>query len=72
MDTKLLPPYVLTHFDSWAFCVIAFEPIELQTCSVPQNDRLDLSFVKDEHTDGEKRAQYGSKMTIYQLLFFES
>ena len=54
MDTKLLPPYVLTHFDSWAFCVIAFEPIELQTCSVPQNDRLDLSFVKDQHTAGKK------------------
>ena len=31
----------------FAFCVITFEPIEVQTCSAPQNDRLNLSFVKD-------------------------
>ena len=33
--------------DSFAFCVISFEPIEIQTCSAPQNDCLNLSFVKD-------------------------
>ena len=32
---------------SFAFCVITFEPIEVQTCSAPQNDRLNLVFVKD-------------------------
>ena len=32
---------------SFAFCVITFEPIEVQTRSVPQNDCLNLSFVKD-------------------------
>ena len=32
---------------SFAFCVITFEPIEIQTCSAPQNDRQNLVFVKD-------------------------
>ena len=32
---------------SFAFCVIPFEPIMIQTCSAPQNDRLNFSFVKD-------------------------
>ena len=32
---------------SFAFCIITFEPIEVQTCSAPQNDCLNLSFVKD-------------------------
>ena len=32
---------------SFAFCVITFEPIEVQTCSAPQNDRQNLVFVKD-------------------------
>ena len=32
----------------FAFCVITFEPIEFQTHSAPQNDRLNLSFVKDK------------------------
>ena len=31
----------------FAFCVITFEAIEVQTCSAPQNDPLNLSFVKD-------------------------
>ena len=31
----------------FAFCVITFEPIEVQTCSAPQNDRQNLVFVKD-------------------------
>ena len=38
----------------FAFCVITFEPIKIQTCSAPQKDRLNLSFVKDENTVGEK------------------
>ena len=27
--------------------VIAFDPIKIQTCLAPQNDRQNLSFVKD-------------------------
>ena len=39
----------------FAFCVITFETIKIPTCSAPQNDRLNLSFVKDIHVIGEKR-----------------
>ena len=35
-----------------AFCVIAFEPIKIQTTSAPQNHRLNFSLVKDIHVDG--------------------
>ena len=38
------------------FCVIIFEPIKFQTCSAPQNDRLNFSFVKDIHVVGKKNA----------------
>ena len=37
-----------------AFCVITFEQIEIQTHSAPQNDRLNLSFVKDDHVVSKK------------------
>ena len=39
-----------------AFCVITFDPIKIQTHSAPQNDRLNFSFVKDIHVDGENLA----------------
>ena len=41
----------------FAFCVIIFEPIKIQTCSAPQNDRLNFSFVKDIYIDGGKVAE---------------
>ena len=31
----------------FAFCVITFEPIEVHTCSAPQNDWLNFCFEKD-------------------------
>ena len=40
-------------FASFAFCVITFEPIMIWTCSAPQNDRLNFSFVKDTYVDGK-------------------
>ncbi len=43
-------------------CVITFELIEVQTHSVPQNDCLKLSFVKD--VDGGKLARNGRKTAI--------
>jgi hypothetical protein len=49
------------------FYVITFEPIEVQTRSAPQNDRLNLSFVKDTYVDGRKLARIGRKTTIYIL-----
>ena len=52
---------------SFVFYVITFEPIEVQTRSAPQNDRLNLSFVKDTYVDGRKLARNGRKTTIYIL-----
>ena len=48
----------------FAFCVITFEPIEVQTCSAPQNDPLNLSFVDDIYVDGGKLARNGGKTAI--------
>ena len=45
-----------TKMEKIAFCVIAFEPIKIQTHSAPQNDRLNFSFVKDIHVDGRNLA----------------
>ena len=36
-----------TKMEIFAFCVLTFEPIRIQTSQAPQNDRLHLSFVKD-------------------------
>ena len=47
-----------------AFYAIAIEPIKVQTCSAPQNDRLNFSFVKDIYVDGGKVARNGRKTTI--------
>ena len=51
----------------FAVCVITFEPIKIQTCSSPQNDRLNLSFVKDIKVIGKKPTRYGHKMEFCQL-----
>ena len=48
----------------FAFCVITFEPIEVQTLSVPQNDRLNLSFVKYIKVVVKKMARNGRKTAI--------
>ena len=48
----------------FAFCVISFEPIKFQTHQAPQNDRLNLNFVKDAHTYGEKMVRNGHKTVI--------
>ena len=47
-----------------------FVPIKIYICQAPQNDHLNLSFVKDEHIVGKNIARNGHKMAIYQLLFF--
>ena len=39
----------------FAFIVIAFEPIKIQTCSPPQNNHLNLSFVKDIKVVGTRK-----------------
>jgi hypothetical protein len=48
----------------FAFCVITSEPIEVQTCSAPQNDRLNLSFVKYIKVIVKKMARNGQKREI--------
>ena len=48
----------------FGFCVITFEPVEVQTCSAPQNDRLNLKFVKDSYVDGGKLARIGQILAI--------
>ena len=53
-----------TEMEIFAFCVISFEPIKFQTHQAPQNNRLNLSFVKDAHTYGEKMARNGHKTVI--------
>ena len=55
----------------FTFCAITFEPIEVQTYSAPQNDSLNLCFVKDTYVlsdskkDGEKLARNGQKMKLF-------
>ena len=52
--------------EKYAFCIITSWPIEIQTHSAPQNDRLNLSFVKGTYVDGKKMARIGRKMVIYE------
>ena len=47
-----------------AFYAIAIEPIEIQKCSAPQNDRLDLSFLEDIYVYAEKLTRNGRKTAI--------
>ena len=54
------------ELEMFAFCVITFEPIKIQTCSTPQNDRLNLSFVNDNHVFGKKKARNGRKRLLGQ------
>ena len=46
--------------------VITVEPIKIQKHSAPQNDRLNLSFVKDGYVNAKKMARKVGKMVIYE------
>ena len=50
-----------------AFCVISVVPIMIQTCSGPQNDRLNFGCMKDFFIVGTKIAINGRKLAIYQM-----
>ena len=54
----------------FAFCVITFEPIKIQTCSAPQNDRLIFSFVKDIKVGVEKMTPSWSKNGLLSAASF--
>ena len=58
---KIFEDHRLVVTASFAFCVITFEPIEVQTRSAPQNDGLNLSFVKDIYVDAGTLARNGRK-----------
>ena len=49
-----------------AFHALAAELIKVPTCSASQNDRLNLSFVKDRHGNAKKMVRKGGKMVIYE------
>ena len=53
----------------FAFCVITFAPIISKTCEAPQNERQNLSFVKDDHTHGKEMARKGGTKVIYKGTF---
>ena len=54
---------------NWYY-VIALEPIRIQKDYAPQNDSLNLSFVKDLHVVGKIKARNGCKMAIYVYTIF--
>ena len=47
---------------SFAFCVITYEPIEIQTFSAPQNHHQNLGFVKDIKVVVEKMTRNRRKV----------
>ena len=49
---------------------ISFETIKIQTCLAPQNDLLNLSFVKDIHVVVEKRPEMVLKRPFIILKFW--
>ena len=53
----------------FAFCIITFQPIVSKTYQAPQNDRQNLSFVKDDYTYGKKMARKGRTKDIYKGTF---
>ena len=46
------------------FYVVTFVVIKIKTLSAPQNDRLNFSFVKNNHVVGKKMARKGRKTDI--------
>ena len=53
------------------FYAITFEPIKTQKPSQPQNDRLNISFVKYTYVYAKKMARKGGKMMIYESQILE-
>ena len=45
----------ISVFCVFAFCVVTFVPIKIETYKAPQNDRLNSNLVKDEHVVGKKQ-----------------
>ena len=60
----------LLFVTSFAFCVITFEPIMIQTCLAHQNDHLNFSFVVDIKVLVEKMTRNGLKTATYYFASF--
>jgi hypothetical protein len=56
----------------WKYWVITFEPIKNKTCLAPQNDCLNLSFVKYIYAVFEKMARNGQKRPFISRKFDKS
>ena len=63
---RFLPKNQHTQMEIFLFCVITFEQFKIQTCSAPQNDHMNLSFVKDIKVAGKKTARNSHKTDFYQ------
>jgi hypothetical protein len=63
---RFLPKNQHTQMEIFLFCVITFEQFKIQTYSVPQNDHLNLSFVKYIKVAGKKKARNGHKTDFCQ------
>ena len=53
----------------WIY-IIAFNPIEIQTQQAPQNDRRNLSFVKDTNVVGNRMTRKGPLFVYIQAMFY--
>ena len=51
--------------ETFVFCIIAFEPMKIQTSSAPENDRWNFNFVTDFYVVDEKMTKNGCKTAIY-------
>jgi len=62
----------MMHFQAWKkedfkqYSVVAFDPIKMFTHKAPQNDRLNLSLVKDIYVVTKKIDHKWSKMTFFE------
>ena len=50
----------------WAFFDISDKPIKIQTLSAPQNDQMNLLFMKYIYVGAPKMARNGLKIVIYE------
>ena len=51
---------------------VIFSKLKIQTCEAPQNDRLNLSFVKDDHTYVKKKPEMVIEPDMHSQFYIES
>ena len=66
----------MMHFQAWKkkdfnqYYVVAFDTIKIYTHLAPQNDRQNLSSVKDIYVVAKKMTRNGRKMAIFEIEMF--